>query len=252
MANKKKKSGKSVVRIAAREASLKRRFRRHLRGLGFVKRKDGFSHAQAGSKDVVRALHSAHRDDKLRANAQFIKERTPDLLKHFAAGAAVDPTEIAPELERISSDTWQSDLFRLACRLSLGPLWLFRISDDGTAHEIVGHVVRPAQAYVVLTTNQPTGHSLIEPCTVECSGISAFRIEIPSNVSLQDIAWLQSLDLQVARTIHVWPAGLPGRNWDGEGRGEWLTTEAPCFAVVHDHPVDGYGRRAAHGQRSFG
>jgi len=111
---KKKKSGTSVIRIAAREASLKRRFRRHLRGLGFVKRKDGFSHADAGSKDVVRALHSAQRDDKLRANEQFIAQRTPDLIKHFATGAEIDPAKVAPELERISSGTWQSDLFRLA------------------------------------------------------------------------------------------------------------------------------------------
>ena len=46
--------------------------------------------------------------------------------------------------------------------------------------------------------------------------------------------------LQIARTVRVWPAGLPGRGWNGEGRSEWLTTEAPCFGMVHDHPVDGY------------
>jgi hypothetical protein len=40
--------------------------------------------------------------------------------------------------------------------------------------------------------------------------------------------------------VQIWPAGLPGRGWDGEGQSEWLTTEAPCFGIVHDHPVDSY------------
>jgi hypothetical protein len=26
------------------------------------------------------------------------------------------------------------------------------------------------------------------------------------------------------------------RAWDGEGHTEWLTTESPCFGIVHDHP----------------
>jgi hypothetical protein len=38
----------------------------------------------------------------------------------------------------------------------------------------------------------------------------------------------------------VWPAGLCVRNWDGEGHGDWLTTETPCFGIVHDHAVDEY------------
>ena len=40
--------------------------------------------------------------------------RTPVLLKHFAAGQEVEPHNILPVLDRISSDTWQSELFRLA------------------------------------------------------------------------------------------------------------------------------------------
>jgi len=36
------------------------------------------------------------------------------LIKHFASGSDIDPARITPVLERIKSDTWQSDLFRLA------------------------------------------------------------------------------------------------------------------------------------------
>ena len=38
----------------------------------------------------------------------------------------------------------------------------------------------------------------------------------------------------------MWPAGLCVRNWDGEGHGDWLSTEAPCFGIAHDYAVDEY------------
>ena len=82
---------------------------------------------------------------------------------------------------------------------------------------------------------------------MDCAGIKSFRVQVPSNVSTEDTAWLDPLDLQVAWTIRVWPAGLPGRGWDGEGSSEWLTTEAPCFGIVHDHPVDAYSLCLNHG-----
>ena len=52
------------------------------------------------------------------------------------------------------------------------------------------------------------------------------------------LARLKELGLNVTRTIQVWPAGLPGRGWDGEGSSEWLTTESPCFGIAPDHPLD--------------
>ena len=49
------------------------------------------------------------------------------------------------------------------------------------------------------------------------------------------------------RTIQVWPAGLPGRGWDGEGRTEWLTSESPCFGIAPDHPLDALSFRVDDG-----
>lgn len=132
-------------------------------------------------------------------------------------------------------------LLQSECRLSSGRLWLFRISSDGTAREIIGRILRPGSSYVVITVGDlPEPRPFVGACSVDCSGIKSFRVLVPSDVTAEDIAWFQRLGLQVARTIHVWPAGLPGRSWDGEGNGEWLTTEAPCFGIVHDHPVDAY------------
>ncbi len=108
------KAKKKIVKLASREATLKRKIRRHLHTLGFRKSDDGLLQIDGNGKDVVRALHSSQREDRLRANGDFIAECAPELLKHFASGREIDPAGISPALERISSDTWQSDLFRLA------------------------------------------------------------------------------------------------------------------------------------------
>ena len=65
-------------------------------------------------KDVIRTVHGLQRDDRLAANRQFISDKLPKLLKHFASGADVAPPRISPVLERIDTATWQGDLFRLA------------------------------------------------------------------------------------------------------------------------------------------
>ena len=132
-------------------------------------------------------------------------------------------------------------LLESECRLTSGPIWLFRVASDGTAREIIGRIVRPDCNYIVATTGElPEPRSCMSPCRIDCTGIKSFRLQIPYNMSAEDTAWLKRLDLQVARTIRVWPAGLPSRGWDGEGSSEWLTTEAPCFGIMHDHPVDAY------------
>ena len=132
-------------------------------------------------------------------------------------------------------------LLESECRLSSGPVWLFKIAQDGNAHEITSHIVRPGSNYIVVTTGtQPESHAFILPCHVDCADVKAIRLSIPSSVSADNTAWLRQLGLQVERTIRVWPAGLPGRGWDGEGSSEWLTTETPRFGIMHDHPVDAY------------
>lgn len=132
-------------------------------------------------------------------------------------------------------------LLQSECRLDFGPYWLFRIGPDGIAREIKGRIVRPNNQYIVLTTaDVPDAHICMSSCAIECLGISAFQIKIPQDASADLTAWLQPFGIQVARTIRVWPAGMPGRGWDGEGSGEWLTTESPCFGIVHDHPIDCY------------
>lgn len=132
-------------------------------------------------------------------------------------------------------------LLESECRMSTGPIWLFRIGRDGSAREITGRIVRPGYEYILISRD-PFNNTLdgMSSCTIDCKDIESIRISVPQDVSAEYILWLRQRNLELARTIRIWPAGLPARNWDGEGRSEWLTTERPHFCVVPDHPVDSY------------
>jgi len=103
-----------VIALSPREATLKKKLRSHLRVLGFKKTENGLFQVDGGGKDIIRKLHAAQRDDRLRASQRFIEAKSNRLLKYFASGVDVDPCRIEPALERVSSSTWQGDLFRLA------------------------------------------------------------------------------------------------------------------------------------------
>lgn len=105
---------RETIRFAAREASLRRKIRRHLHELGFHKAQDGSLRVHESSKDVIRALHRSQREERLELNAQFISRRVPELLHNFASGREVEAEAIKPVLERVYGDTPQADLFRLA------------------------------------------------------------------------------------------------------------------------------------------
>lgn len=96
------------------EARIRRALRRHLKELGFTKTQDGSLLPPSEGKDTLRRMHSAQRAERLTAEARFIAEQWPQLRCHFASGADVEPSAITPELELVQSDTWQSNLFRLA------------------------------------------------------------------------------------------------------------------------------------------
>lgn len=103
-----------VIGVNLREANLKRKLREHLHLLGFTRTAEGALLAPGSSKDAIRTLHSAQREERLFASEKFIARAGGKLLQYFASGIDVDPERISPVLERVSSNTWQSDLFRLA------------------------------------------------------------------------------------------------------------------------------------------
>ena len=149
------------------------------------------------------------------------------------------PDPDAPLIHFERSDPMMDHLLESEFRLHPGPIWLFRIGTDGIARHIAGRIVRPDLDYIVVTTTlTPNILEGVTPCNLDCASVNAYRLAMPSLVSAGMTARLKEMRLHVARTIRVWPAGLPGRGWDGEGSSEWLTTESPCFGITHDHPVE--------------
>lgn len=103
-----------VVDVNLREAKLKRKLREHLQSLGFTKSDEGALQAPGSTKDVIRSLHRGQRADRLSSNQDFISRKSEKLIDFFASGSDILPQKISPVLERVSSGTWQGDLFRLA------------------------------------------------------------------------------------------------------------------------------------------
>ena len=135
-------------------------------------------------------------------------------------------------------------LLESECRLGSGPTWLFRIGSDGIAHHIGSRTVRPGHEYIVATMGRmPEGLPGSASCTLDCDGVRAIRLAVPTRVPADATARFSEFGLNVARTVQVWPAGLPGRGWDGDGSTEWLTTEHPCFGITPDHQVDAFSFR---------
>jgi len=128
------------------------------------------------------------------------------------------------------------------CRISAGAQWLFRINADGTAREVAACIVRPGQSYVLVTRGSPVipDQLQIETCTINCEGATASILTVPETLSAHQLQAFEQIGLRARRTIRIWPAGLCGRSWDGEGHSAWLTTETPCFGIAHDYPVDEY------------
>lgn len=137
------------------------------------------------------------------------------------------------------ADPLMDHLLESEYRLTPRPHWLFRVGSDGIARHIASSVVRPANDYILVTVgDMPDDVPESAPCSLECEGVHAVRLTVPIQVSADITTRLRELGINVARTIRVWPAGLPGRGWDGDGRTEWLTTESPCFGIAPDHPLD--------------
>jgi len=102
------------VPLFSMEAKIKRSLRNHLKSLGFIRDDKGQLCPPDFSKDSFRNLHRKQRKEKNNNHKVHIQAWWPKLKSYFANGNDVIPCKICPRLELVESDTWQSDLFRLA------------------------------------------------------------------------------------------------------------------------------------------
>ena len=89
-----------IIGVNPREANLKRKLREHLHSLGFTKTDEGALRAPGNTKDAIRTLHSAQREERLLASEKFVLRAGGKLMQFFASGKDVNPEKISPVLER--------------------------------------------------------------------------------------------------------------------------------------------------------
>ena len=130
-------------------------------------------------------------------------------------------------------------LLRTDCLLRPGPRWLFKVASDGIGYELQRLLVRTDGAYILLTTVNPAlegnGITVVD---VNCTGVHAVRLDVPSAISTAWLVQLRHLGLGEIKTVDVWPVGLSPASWNGDGRVEWLTSDPFCLAIRADHPVE--------------
>lgn len=168
-----------------------------------------------------------------RARGTFLHGPQRDILKQWPKSDEVllQFEQSSPELEGLLSTD---------CLLRPGPIWLFRIGVDEWAYEIRSKVVRPGQSYILISSIGPTLFaSLGKTLSLSCAGVCAARLDIPSVISSEWQDFIDNVGLSLSRSIQVWPVGLPPVAWDGEGRGEWISTDPPRIGVRADHAIDG-------------
>ena len=152
-----------------------------------------------------------------------------------------DPSKPVVTFE--DSDAAVLHLLQADCRISEGPIWLFRINKDGTASEVIGQQIRVDQDYVLLHKDPVAQHPYLRPSHVSCEGIVADVLSVPSDAPEQALHALAKLNVRLARALRIWPAGLPAARWDGEGSAEWLSGERVCIGLSHEGACEGFSVR---------
>jgi hypothetical protein len=114
-----KASGSNVSTPAPQEPTesreaLREDIERHIRSLALPTSPSSGQHL---NKDRIRLSHAFQRDEVARRGYPRLAKRWTELLDHFADGREVEPTRIEPTLIKVSADTLESDLFRMATLL---------------------------------------------------------------------------------------------------------------------------------------
>jgi hypothetical protein len=104
----------TVVKAFDPVARLKRTIRGHFTKLGFTKAQDGTLALPGTDKEIVRQLHHGQRIERLSSGAASTSAALRRVLRCFANGAEMDPHRISLRLVRVSSDTLEADIFRIA------------------------------------------------------------------------------------------------------------------------------------------
>ena len=125
------------------------------------------------------------------------------------------------------------------CVLSPGPVWLFRVRDDGRATEVRGKFVRPGHCYLI-ASRQPIEAlpDLVRSVSSRTEGVFLAAIDVPSALDDDDCRRLKGIGVGTLADMRVRPCGVVPAEWDGEGSLEWVTGDDPVVGISSDRVVD--------------
>ena len=126
-----------------------------------------------------------------------------------------------------------NQLLAQQCSIGSGPVWLFRLGNDGTATEIKGRVIRPGQQYILVRgeSSPHFGMAGLADITLEAGCVRAAIWRVPEVISATDLAAMTAAGFHVNTGLSVRPVGLVPSSWDGESEIEWLAGEHASVVV---------------------
>lgn len=171
-----------------------------------------------------------------------LRPRIEGVTRRFAQGhllhagqqvrLSVWPRRDRPLIELENGSPVVNGLLADQCIMSAGPRWLFRVRTRSFASEIRGKFVRPGHEYVFLSES-PCGDlpTWALPTRSATQGVYAYILNVPPDLSDDDLAAIRLIGIGAVMDVEVRPAGFVAAGWDGEGTAEWLEGEDPVIAI---------------------
>ncbi len=166
---------------------------------------------------------------------------------------AAFPPAGAPLVELEATPSAVEPILRPLVVLEEQPVWLLRQGEDNAFRQVVGGRVRPSQAYVIITREDPPAEveqSLsLNPSATSLFGVSAYSFRAPTSISQSYRIALQRLGLGFSLRARVEPAGLSPVSSSSCGEPSWAAEEEVMLRLSADFPaaefilaLDGDGR----------
>ena len=113
----------------------------------------------------------------------------------------------------------------------------FRVASDGRGMNFEASTCGRGEVHSVKSEPHLEHAEGLKPIKIQCEGVYGLQLDLPNALSEDWIKCIKQLGLNQARAIDVWPVGIPPAAWDGDGRVEWLKSDALCLAIRSDHPI---------------
>lgn len=117
---------------------------------------------------------------------------------------------------------------------------LFKISTDNIGYEIQEKHLRSNQKYVVISVSPITiDGEVFKSFNLQCDSVYSALIETSNEFTSHFEDAVKKIGLSCAKSLRVWPVGIPAKEWDEDGYGVWLVGDHIRFAIRADYELRG-------------